>query len=94
MSATPPVTRLAERKRLLVLQADMHRTLLCAVCVDARARLSWLNEVRRKARSAWPWLASGATAMGLLAAGQWRKPAKWISVALAAWRAWRKLKSD
>ena len=86
--------RLAERKRLLVLQADMHRTLLCAECVNVRARLSWLNEARHKARSAGLWLAAGAAAVGLFAAWRGRTLTKWIPTALAAWRAWRKLKSD
>jgi len=93
MSATPPLTGLAERKRLLVLQADLHRTLLCAECVNVRQRLNWLNEARQQARSAYPWLAVGAAVVGLVAAWRGRTLAKWVPTALAAWRAWRELKS-
>jgi len=93
MAAEKQLTVLQERKRLLLLQTDLHRTVLRAECAGARARLNWLNEARKAARSVSPWLAVGAAAVGLLAARRGRKLASWIPTALAAVRAWRELKS-
>lgn len=87
------MTDLAERKRLLVLQADLHRALLRAECATVRGRLNWWHEARNKMRSASPWLAVGAGAVGLLAASGWRKLANWVPVGLAAWRWVQKFKA-
>ena len=89
----PEWTDLAERKRLLVLQADLHRAVLRAEYVSVRARLSWLNGAGGQARSASRWLAAGAAATGLLAAWRGRKLAGWIPAAITAWRVWKKLKT-
>lgn len=94
MPAQRQLTELQERKRLLILQADLHRALLRAECVSMHERLSWLNEARDKMRSASPWLAVGAVAGGLLAASRWRKLAKWVPTALAAWRWVQKWKAS
>lgn len=94
MSAGHPLMELAERKRLLVLQADLHRTMLRAEGLNACARLSWLNQARHQARAAGPWLAAGMATVGLVAAWRGYKLATWIPRALAAWRAWRRLRAD
>ena len=93
MTSKRPLMELGERKRLLLLQADLHRAVFHAECVNARARLGWLNEVRDKARVAGPWVAVGAAAIGLLAARRWRGLMRWIPAALAAARWVRKMRS-
>lgn len=93
MSAQRQLKDLADRKRLLVLQADLHRAVLRAECATVRTRLSWLHETRAKMHSVGPWLALSAAMLGLLAAWRGRKLAGWIPAALAAWRAIRTIKS-
>ena len=93
MSAPGQLTDLAERKRLLVLQADLHRALLRVECATVRERLNWLHTARNKMRSAGPWIAVGAGVISLLAARRWRKLANWIPVGLASWRWVQKFKS-
>lgn len=86
MPAPRPVTELQERKRLLVLQADLHRALVQAECANVRGRLEWLRPARDKARTASPWIAVGAAAIGVLAARRFGQVTRWIPAALAAWR--------
>lgn len=83
---------LAERKRLLVLQADLHRAVLRAELAGVRARLEWLQSARDTVGAASPWLAMGAGVAGILAARRWRNLVRWIPTALAALRWIRKLK--
>ena len=92
MPAEKQLTPLQERKRLLLLQANLHRTLLRAECAGALARLSWLNKTRRVAQSAGPWVAVGAAAVGFLAAWRGRKLGIWIPSVLEVWRGVQKLK--
>jgi hypothetical protein len=80
------MTEFDARKRLLVLQADLHRIALRAEWTNARSRLSWLGNIRDKVRSVSPWLAASTAVLGLLAAGRWRKLALWAPTVLAAWR--------
>ncbi|MEW6158607.1 MAG: hypothetical protein AB1813_14335 [Verrucomicrobiota bacterium] len=94
MPAQRPLEDLRERKRLLVLQADLHRALLRAEFLSARERLSWLSDAQSTARSAGPWLSLGAAAIGLLAAWRARKLARWIPAALALWRSIRKFRNN
>lgn len=94
MPVKSALTELAERKRLLVLQSDLHRAVLRAECVSVQARFAWLNGARGQARSASRWLAAGAAATGLLAAWRGRKLAGWIPAAITAWRVWKKVKSS
>ena len=86
MSGKRQLREFKEAKRLLVLEADLHRTLRRAECASIGARLSWVQQAREKVRSASPWLAVGATAIGILAAWRWRSQARWIPTVLAAVR--------
>jgi hypothetical protein len=86
------LTELAERKRLLVAQADLHRAILRAEGVRVRSRFNWISEAREKVGAAGPWLALGAGALGILAARRWRNVVRWIPTALAIWRWIQKLK--
>jgi hypothetical protein len=87
------MNELADRKRMLVLQSDLHRALLQAEAASVRDRLERLNQVREVARSASPWLMAGAAAVGLLATWRGRKLTGMIPVAVAAWKTWKSLRS-
>lgn len=82
---------LAERKRLLVAQANLHRTILQAEVARCQARL---DAARQGLRTGGPWLAAGSAVAGLLLARKWRSLAGWIPSALAAWRWYRKFKGQ
>ena len=88
MSAPKELNELAERKRWLVLQADLQRTLIKAECVRLHSRL---DSARETARLASPWLLAAGAVAGLLAVKQRRHLARWISTALAAGRWLREL---
>ena len=92
MSSTRRLDHLAERKRLLVLQSDLHRALLQAQFADLSERVHGLSQVRDRARSASPWLIAGAAAMGMFGVWRGRKLTGLIPVALAGWKAWREFK--
>jgi hypothetical protein len=92
MSSQERLNDLADRKRLLIAQADLHRALIQAECVNARVRLDWLDAAREKLRGG-PWLLAGGAVGGMLAARHWRTALKWVPAALAAWRWLRRLKS-
>jgi hypothetical protein len=94
MPGNRDVIELEERKRLLVLQADLHRTELRAELASVRARLQWVQSARDKVGAASPWLALGAGVAGILAARKWRNVVRWIPTALAAVRWIRKLRAD
>lgn len=86
MPAKRSLTELEQRKRLLVLEGDLHRAVVRAEYASARDRLGSLRQARSQLRRAGPWLAVGASAVGLLAATRWRRLARWIPAALTAWR--------
>ena len=89
MFAQRQLTELRERKRLLMLEADLHRALVVTECASVRQRL---NEARNRVRSAGPWLALGAGAAGVLAARRFGITNRWIPAAFAAWRWLRRFK--
>lgn len=93
MAAQTRMNELAERKRLLVVQADLHRALLKAEMVNIRTRLDWVGQVREKLPGGLWWL-TGGTVAGFLALRRWRTIAKWLPAGFAAWRWFKKLRSD
>lgn len=94
MRGNGELIELAERKRLLVLQADVHRAALRAELASVRGRLDWILAAREKVGAASPWLALGAGIVGILAARRWRNVLRWVPTALAAVRWLRKMKAD
>jgi len=80
---------LAERKRLIVLESDLHRSLVELECAQLRARL---DSARAGIRLGGPWLLAGGAVAGLVAARHWRGLARWAPRALAAWRWVQRLK--
>lgn len=90
MSAEERLSELAERKRLLILQADLHRAVLQAEAANAQARLQWVAQAREKFSGKAGWVLGSAA--GVLAVRNWRRTLKLIPVGLTAWRWWRKFR--
>jgi hypothetical protein len=86
MFAKQQLSVLADRKRLLILEADLNRSLIKADCVELTARLGWINRMRDRLPVRGSLLAIGGAAAGLVAAWLWRKVASCIPAALAGWR--------
>jgi hypothetical protein len=91
MSAEKKLSELAERKQLLLLQADLHRAVLQAEIATLRARWQWVAQARDKFPAKAGWLLGSAA--GVLAVRNWRHTLKLIPVGLATWRWWRKLRN-
>ena len=83
MPESEGLNELATRKRLLVAQADLHRSVAAVSYLELRTRLGTAQEAMQSNR--W-WLFSGLAATGLVLGGQWRKLARWTPLALATWR--------
>jgi hypothetical protein len=80
------MTELAERRRLLVVEADLHRSLIGLERENLRARLTDLQTARERVAAGSPLLIAGGAVAGLLAVRHWRKLARWIPVALTVLR--------
>ena len=84
MFAQKELDDLAEKRRLLVLEADLHRNLIVLESEGLRAKFAWIDQVRERVAAGGPWLAAGGTVAGLFAMRHWRKLARWAPVALTA----------
>ena len=93
MFAKQQMIELAERRRLLVMEADLHRSLIVLERESLRVRLAGLQEAREKVASHSPLLIAGGAVAGLLAMRHWRKLARWLPAALTALRWAQSLKS-
>jgi hypothetical protein len=87
------LNKLAERRRLLVMEADLHRSLLGLERQNLRARLADLRAARERVAAGSPLLIAGGAVAGLLAVRHWRKLARWIPSALTALRWVQSLKN-
>ncbi len=83
MPESEGLTELAKRKRLLVAQADLHRSVAAVSYLGLRTRLGTAQDAVQSNR--W-WLFAGLAGVGLVLGGQWRTLARWAPVALASWR--------
>lgn len=89
MFAKEQLNDLAQRRRLLVLEADLHRNLIALEREGLRARMAELQAVRARVAAGGPWLAAGGAFAGLLAVRHWRKVLRWMPTTLTALRwAW------
>jgi hypothetical protein len=86
MSAKEPLNKLAERQQLLVLEADLHRSLIALEREKLRARLAGWRAARARIAVGGPWLAAGSAVAGLLAVRHWRKILRWSPAAITALR--------
>jgi hypothetical protein len=94
MSAKQQMNDLAERRRLLAMEADLHRSLIGLECGNLRARLEGLREERKRITAGNAlWIAGGAVA-GLLAVRRWRNIARWLPAGVTALRWFRRWRQD
>ena len=92
MCTQKQLNALAERRRLLALEADLHRSLILLERERLRSKLDWIHQARESVAAGGPWIAAGGAVAGLLAARHWRKLAKWIPAGLTALRWVKSLK--
>ena len=92
MFAQKQLNDLAERRRLLVLEADIHRNLIVMESENIRAKLAWIANARERVSAGGPWLAAGGAIAGVFALRHWRKLAGWVPMAMTALRWVRRLK--
>ncbi len=85
MSAEQQLNELAERRRLLVLEADLQRNIITLECENIRDHLRELQTARERATHH-PLFMAGSAAAGLFALRHWRKVARWAPAALSAFR--------
>ncbi|MBI4623760.1 MAG: hypothetical protein HY736_11165 [Verrucomicrobia bacterium] len=89
MSSTARLNDLAERKRLLVRQSDLHRQVIANERLRLLERFATAREQVQAHR--W-WLIGGAACVGLLLARRLGGVAGWLSAALTAARLMQTLK--
>jgi hypothetical protein len=90
MSAQERLNELAERRRLLVLEADLHRSLINLERESLCARLAGLDAARERMAAGGPWVVASSAVAGIFAVRHWRKLARWLPAGLMALR-WMKL---
>ena len=78
---------LSERKRLLVMESDLHRAVIALECAALREQI---NSARSSAQSLRTWLVAGSAVAGLVAAETRSRLTRLLPLALSAWRWWRK----
>lgn len=93
MFAKQQLNELAERRRLLVMEANLHRSLIGLEREGLRERIAGLHAARKKIASNSPLLIAGGAVAGLVAVRHWRKLARWIPTTLTALRWVQSLKS-
>ena len=83
------LNELAEHRRRLVLEADLHRSLIGLERETLRARLAGWQAARERLLAGGPWLVAGSAVAGLVAVRHWRKLLRWMPAALTVVR-WMK----
>jgi hypothetical protein len=88
MSETTTVSDLAQRKRLLVLQAELHRQIIEIERIRLQQRAGIARE--RFAANRW-WLLGGLATAGWLSTRKFGFLVKMVPMAMTAWKLVRKL---
>lgn len=86
MSADKRLTELADAKRLLVLQADLHRNLIRLEGEALRERFAALTAVGRTLEASRPLLFAGVALAGVLALRRGGALLRWGPVVIAGYR--------
>lgn len=86
MLAQKQLNDLAERRRLLVVEAELHRSVIALEGDHLRTQLDWLGRLREGAFAGKSWLAVGGAVAGLFAARRRPKLGRWMLTALSAFR--------
>lgn len=89
MFAESELEKLEETRRLLMAEADIHRSRLCLEAVGWSARLEEVQSVQRSFKAYRGLLVAGAAVVGLIAARRGGSLLRWIPAALGAWRSIR-----
>ena len=92
MFAQRRLNELATHRRLLVMEAELHRSLIGLERTSLRERLASLQTAREKVAATRPLLMAGGAVTGLLAIRLWRKLARWIPAVLTVLRCVQSLK--
>ncbi|HNT15727.1 MAG TPA: hypothetical protein PKO21_12855 [Verrucomicrobiota bacterium] len=79
------LTRLAEQRQLLLLEAELHRNLITLEAEKWRTALSELSATRTRVTHS-PWMLAGGAVAGLVTWRYWRNLKRWAPAALSAWR--------
>lgn len=90
MFAKQQMTELAERRRLLLLEAELHRGIIVMEYQGLRGQLASLRNLRGQITGGKPWFIAAAAVAGLVAVRHWRKVVRWLPHALTVWRFLRK----
>ncbi len=69
---------------MLVLEAELHRSLIALERENLRAKIAWIQQARARVAGGGPWLAVGGAVAGLFAVRHWRKLASWLPAGLTA----------
>ena len=77
-------SELSERRRLLIMEADLHRSLIGVERENLRERFA--ESARAGAIAGGPMLIAGGTVAGLIAVRHWRKLVRCIPAALTLFR--------
>ena len=93
MFAQKQLNDLAERRRLLVLEADLHRIFIILEREHLRSKLAWIQQARERVTAGGSWLTVGGAIAGSFAVRHWRKLAGWIPAGLTAFRLLKKFKA-
>lgn len=91
MLAGQELNELAERRRLLVAEAELHRSLIAWERENLRSGLDALREARGGFKLGGRWLAGAGALAGLLTVRHWRKLWRWFPFGFVALRWVRKL---
>jgi hypothetical protein len=87
MFAAEELTKLEEKKRLLIAESDLRRELLRADLAVWRERFGWLRSGRSAASSIRPYMVMAAGLAGLGASVvKWRALIRWVPRLFAVWR--------
>ncbi len=72
------MNELAERRKLLLMETELHRSLIGLERVRLQARLAALNNARARVATGGPWLVAGGAIAGLFAVRHWRTLGRWL----------------
>lgn len=93
MSAKKELDALAAHKELLILEGELHRSVIQLECAALQRRFTMLKTAQSQIAASGPWWAAGSAVAGLLAIRHWRKLLHWAPTLVTAARWLRKFRS-